>query len=81
MLIDEFIEEITVLPDYVDVKVRGAPALRVLYQEVGMKDSGFVGVAGRLEPPRPCGHQPLKSDLAPGEDSAIRIVPTQGITA
>jgi hypothetical protein len=46
VLIDEFIEEITVLPDYLDVKVHGAPALHVLYQEVGMKDSGFDRVGG-----------------------------------
>ena len=46
VLIDEFIEEITVLPDYLDVKVHGAPAVHVLYQEVGMKDSGFDRVGG-----------------------------------
>ena len=31
VLIDEFIEEITVLPDYLDVTVHGAPAVHVLY--------------------------------------------------
>ncbi len=41
VLIDEFIEEITVLPDYLDVKVHGAPPLHVLYQEVGLKESEF----------------------------------------
>ena len=46
MLIDEFIEEISVLPDYLDVKVHGAPPLHVRYQEVGMKDSGFDRVGG-----------------------------------
>ena len=46
VLIDEFIEEITVLPDYLDVKVHGAPSLHILYQEVGMKDSGFDRVGG-----------------------------------
>ena len=60
VLIDEFIEEITVLPDYLDVKVHGAPALHVLYQEVGMKDRVLIVSEGGLEPPRPCGHQPLK---------------------
>ena len=40
VLIDEFIEEISVLPDYLDVKVHGAPPLHVRYQEVEMKDSG-----------------------------------------
>ncbi len=46
VLIDEFIEEITVLPDYLDVKVHGAPAVHVLYQEVGLKESGFDRVGG-----------------------------------
>jgi hypothetical protein len=46
VLIDEFIEEISVLPDYLDVKVHGAPPLHVRYQEVGMKDSGFNRVGG-----------------------------------
>ena len=45
VLIDEFIEEITVLPDYLDVKVHGAASLH--YQEVGMRDSGFDRVEGR----------------------------------
>jgi hypothetical protein len=31
VLIDEFIEEFSVLPDYLDVKVHGAPAVHVLY--------------------------------------------------
>jgi hypothetical protein len=46
VLIDEFIEEIMVLPDYLDVNVHGAPPLHVLYQEVGMKESGFDRVGG-----------------------------------
>jgi hypothetical protein len=50
VLIDEFIEEITVLPDYLDVKVHRAPSLHVLYQEVGLKESGFVGVGGGTDP-------------------------------
>ena len=44
VLIDEFIEEILVLPDYLDVKVHGAPSLHVLYQEVGLKESAFVAL-------------------------------------
>ena len=48
VLIDEFIEEISVLPDYLDVKVHGAPPLHVRYQEVGMKDSGFDRVGGGI---------------------------------
>jgi hypothetical protein len=46
VLIDEFIEEILVLPDYLDVTVHGAPALHVRYQEVGLKESGFDRVGG-----------------------------------
>ena len=46
VLIDEFIEEITVLPDYLDVNVHGAPPVHVLYQEVGLKESGFDRVGG-----------------------------------
>jgi hypothetical protein len=46
VLVDEFIEEILVLPDYLDVTVHGAPSLHVRYQEVGMKESGFSGVGG-----------------------------------
>ena len=41
VLIDEFIEEISVLPDYLDVKVHGAPPLHVHYQEVGTQGLGF----------------------------------------
>jgi hypothetical protein len=46
VLIDEFIEVISVLPDYLDVKLHGAPSVHVLYQEVGMKESGFDRVGG-----------------------------------
>ncbi len=81
VLIDEFIEEITVLPDYLDVKVHGAPAVHVLYQEVGLKESRVSIVSeGGLEPPRPCGHQPLKTDLAPVEGVAVRVTPAHGVT-
>ena len=46
VLIDEFLEEVTVLPDYLDVKVHGAPPVHVLYQEVGLKESGPDRVGG-----------------------------------
>ncbi len=46
VLIDEFLEEIIVLPDYLDVKVHGAPPVHVLYQEVGLKESGLDRVGG-----------------------------------
>jgi hypothetical protein len=46
VLIDEFIEEVLVSPDYLDVKVHGAPPLHVRFQEVGLKESGFDRVGG-----------------------------------
>ena len=46
VLIDEFIEEILVLPDYLDVKVEGAPPLHVRHQEVGLNESGLDRVGG-----------------------------------
>lgn len=39
-MLDEFLKEITVLPDYVDLDIHGAPPIHVLYQEVGLKESG-----------------------------------------
>jgi hypothetical protein len=48
VLIDEFIEEILVLPDYLDVTVHGAPPLHVRYQEVGMKESGLIVSEGPI---------------------------------
>ena len=48
VLIDEFLEEIVVLPDYLDVKVHGAPPVHVLYQEVGLKESDFDRVGGGI---------------------------------
>ena len=45
VLIDEFLEEISVLPDYLDVKVHGAPPVHVLYHEA-LKESGFDRVGG-----------------------------------
>jgi hypothetical protein len=46
VLLDEFLKEITVLPDYIDVNIHGAPPIHVLYQEVGLKESDFDGVGG-----------------------------------
>lgn len=45
-LLDEFLREITVLPDYIDVNVHGAPPIHVLYQEVGLRESNFNAVGG-----------------------------------
>jgi hypothetical protein len=47
VLIDEFLEEILVLPDYLDVPVHGAPPLHVRYQEVGMKERVSIVSEGR----------------------------------
>ena len=48
VLIDEFIKEVTVLPDHLAVQVAGAPPLKVLYDEVGLKapQSQISGVGG-----------------------------------
>jgi hypothetical protein len=46
VLLDEFLKEITVLPDYIDVNIHGAPPIYVLYQEVGLKESEFDRVGG-----------------------------------
>lgn len=36
-----------VFPDHLELTVTGAPPLNVLYGDVGLKKSGFVGVGGR----------------------------------
>jgi hypothetical protein len=46
ILLDEFLECVTVLPDYLDVNIHGAPPIHVLYQEVGLKESDFDRVGG-----------------------------------
>lgn len=46
VLIDEFVEDILLLPDYLDKKVHGAPPLHLRCEEVGMKESGSGGVGG-----------------------------------
>lgn len=44
VLIQELIERVTIFPDNLEVTVAGAPALNVLYSEVGLKGSEIVGV-------------------------------------
>ena len=44
VLVEELLESITVFPDHLEVKVNGAPALNILYGEVGLKVSEIVGV-------------------------------------
>lgn len=46
VLIEELVEWVTVFPDHLEVTVTGTPALNVLYGEVGLKESDFVGVGG-----------------------------------
>jgi hypothetical protein len=43
ILLDELLEEVTVLPGYIDVTIHGAPPV---YQEVGLKESEFDRVGG-----------------------------------
>lgn len=44
VLIEELVESVTVFPSHFEISVYGAPTLKVLPGEVGMKQSGFVGV-------------------------------------
>ena len=46
VLLEEFLESVTVLPDHRDVTVRGAPRINVLLSEVGLKNSKSGGVGG-----------------------------------
>jgi hypothetical protein len=46
ILIEELVENVTVHPDHLEVTVSGAPRLHVLYQEVGLKESGPDRVRG-----------------------------------
>ncbi len=46
VLVEEFLEWVTVFPDHFEVSVIGAPALNVLLGEVGLKESEIVGVGG-----------------------------------
>ena len=46
VLVEEFLEWVTVFPDHLVVSVIGAPALNVLLSEVGLKESEIVGVGG-----------------------------------
>ncbi len=46
VLVEEFVEWVTVFRDHLEVSVVGAPALNVLLGEVGLKESEIVGVGG-----------------------------------
>lgn len=46
ILIEGLVVSVTALPDHLEVNVCGAHRLRVLYQEVGLKESVFDGVGG-----------------------------------
>ena len=46
VLLDELVEAITVGPEFFSVAVCGSPPVRIRYGEVGLKDSGSVGVGG-----------------------------------
>jgi len=48
ILVEELVEWVTVFPDHLEVTVTGTPALNVLYGEVGLKESDFVGVGGPI---------------------------------
>ncbi len=46
VLVEELAEVVGVFPDHLEVTVTGAPPLNLRYGEVGLKESGFVGVGG-----------------------------------
>ena len=46
ILVEELVEWVSVFPDHLEVTVTGSPPLHFLYQEVGVKKSGLVGVGG-----------------------------------
>ena len=46
VLLEEFLDSVTVLPDHLEVTVHGAPRINVLLSEVGLKDSKNSGVGG-----------------------------------
>ena len=46
ILVEELVEWVTIFPDHLEVTVTGTPALNVLYSEVGLMGSDFVGVGG-----------------------------------
>ena len=62
VLVEELVEAVVVFPDHLEVRVMGAPPLNVTLSEVGLREPGIRTCVseGGLEPPRPCGHQPLK---------------------
>jgi hypothetical protein len=49
VLLDELLEEVTVLPGYLNVTIHGAPPLHISYQEVGMKESVLIVSEGLVE--------------------------------
>ncbi len=46
VLVEELVEAVGVFPDHLEVTVTRAPPLNLGYGEVGLKESGFVGVGG-----------------------------------
>lgn len=46
VMIDAFLEAVTVFEDHLEVKIANAPALKVRFCEVGLRDSESVGVGG-----------------------------------
>ena len=46
VLVEEFLEWVTVFPDHLEVSVFGAPPLNVLLSEVGLKVSEIVAIGG-----------------------------------
>jgi hypothetical protein len=59
-LVEELLKGVAIFPDHFEVTVAGAPPLNVLSPRLASRSRGLLVSEGGLEPPRPCGHQPLK---------------------
>ena len=60
-LLEDLLDSVCFYPDQVTVQVVGAPPIVISLHEVGLRAGTRTIVSeGGLEPPRPCGHQPLK---------------------
>ena len=46
LLVEEMVENLNVFPNHLEVMVTGAPTLKVLYREIGMRESWIVRVGG-----------------------------------
>ncbi len=53
VLVEELVEEVSIFPDHLEVKIAGSPRINVRLSEVGLKESANVGVGGGIAPRNP----------------------------